>query len=284
LREIVCVLSHGLPFLKKRIALLAGDELNTAIARVEGCRTGEAKMTPGFNLHARYIIHTVGPRYNARYKTAAENALHSCYRVCVQLAKENRLKTVAFCIINSEKRGYPREEGAHIALRTLRRSMEHFKSDFERIVFCVENDADFELYRNLMRLYFPRNNDEYRLSCLKLPENCGNEWGETVIEERVIRVGALGFNSSDDDESDEEEVASSWLSPAEKAEKSALTTMTDVKEETVSRSIEDEEIEQRYLSYLKKVNLFKEYIHCSTHSFFLKRLKMSIFQNLKNWD
>lgn len=89
----------------RRLAAIAGEELGAAITRLDGCRTGEAKVTPGFNLRARYIIHTVGPRYNARYRTAAENALHSCYRGCVQLMKETRLRTVAFCVINSEKRG-----------------------------------------------------------------------------------------------------------------------------------------------------------------------------------
>ena len=92
-------------FSTRRIAILAGDELTGAISRLDGCRTGEAKITPGlrdssfrlvsvidqvafdagFNLLARYVIHTVGPRYNVRYKTAAENALHSCYRVSVQV-------------------------------------------------------------------------------------------------------------------------------------------------------------------------------------------------------
>ncbi len=52
-----------------------------------GCRTGEAKMTEGFNLAARFIIHTVGPKYKAKYRTAAESSLYSCYRNVMQLAK-----------------------------------------------------------------------------------------------------------------------------------------------------------------------------------------------------
>jgi O-acetyl-ADP-ribose deacetylase (regulator of RNase III) len=104
---------NDISYTTKRIARLAGEELNSAIARLDGCRTGEAKITGGFNLHAQYVLHTVGPRYNARYATAAENALHSAYRGCMQLAKENRLETVAFCIINSEKKGYPKEPGGN---------------------------------------------------------------------------------------------------------------------------------------------------------------------------
>ncbi len=246
-------------FFTKRLATLSGPELGAAIARLDGCRTGEAKITPGFLLHARYIVHTVGPRYNARYKTAAENALHSCYRGCVQVAKENRLRSIAFCVINSEKRGYPRDEGAHIALRTLRRSLEHFRLDFDRIVFCVDNEADLALYSSLMAVYFPRNAAELRAAAAVLPEECGNEWGETVIEERIIRVGKVGGGGSSEDEGDDDgEVASSWLSPQEKNEekKNALTTMSPAKEErSGSESTitpEDEETERRYVSYLQR--------------------------------
>ena len=52
-----------------------------------GCRTGEAKLTKGYNLPARFVIHTVGPRYNIKYKTAAESALYNCYRNVLMLAK-----------------------------------------------------------------------------------------------------------------------------------------------------------------------------------------------------
>ena len=133
----------------------AGPELAVEVAKLEGCRTGESKATKGYSLPARYVvaavaaaaqsrtcsqnkhirtyphvrislcvcvcsfvIHTVGPRYNVKYKTAAENALHSCYRSCLQVAVENELHSVGFCVVNSIKRGYPREDGAHIALRT----------------------------------------------------------------------------------------------------------------------------------------------------------------------
>jgi hypothetical protein len=71
--------------------------------------------------------------------------------------------------------------------------MEHFKSDLKMVVFCFDNDADVELYSSLMRVYFPRTQSEYESASRILPEDCGNEWGETVIEERVIRVSKLGL-------------------------------------------------------------------------------------------
>ena len=73
--------------------------------------------------------------------------------------------------------------------------MEHFKADFDRIVFCVETESDLELYGRIFKLYFPRNEAELQAAAAVLPEDCGNEWGETVIEERTIRVGALVRNS-----------------------------------------------------------------------------------------
>lgn len=66
----------------------------------------------------RHVIHTVGPRFNVKYRTAAESALHNCYRSTLELLKESGLSTVGFSVINSIRRGYPPEAGAHIALRT----------------------------------------------------------------------------------------------------------------------------------------------------------------------
>ena len=82
-------------------------------------RTGEAKISKGYNCPARFIIHTVGPKYNLKYKTAAETALHFAYRNVLSIARENEISSIAIAPINSLKRGYPPDEGAHIALRKL---------------------------------------------------------------------------------------------------------------------------------------------------------------------
>lgn len=80
------------------------------------CRTGEVRVTQGHELPARYIIHTVGPKYNIKYQSAAENTLHACYRNVMQKTCEMGLHSLALCVINSVKRNYPPDEGAHIAL------------------------------------------------------------------------------------------------------------------------------------------------------------------------
>jgi len=169
----------------------AGPELVEEIGRCDHCRTGEARVTKAYNLPARFIIHTVGPRYNDKYKTAAENALHNCYRSCLEGLKENNLHTIAFPVINSQKRGYPSEPGSHIAIRTVRRFLEHWGKDIETIVFCVHTVDDFKLYSRVLSMYFPRSKRDLILAKEELPRDTGNEYGETVIEERKIRISAF---------------------------------------------------------------------------------------------
>jgi len=165
--------------------------LQEEIARCEHCRTGETRVTKAYNLPARFVIHTVGPRYNDKYKTAAENALHNCYRSCLESLKENSLHTIAFPVVNSQKRGYPPEAGSHIAIRTVRRFLEHWGKDIEMVVFCVANTDEYKLYSRVLALYCPRNKRELLTAKEELPRDTGNEFGETVIEERKIRISAF---------------------------------------------------------------------------------------------
>jgi len=165
----------------------AGPETLEEITKLEACRTGEARICKSYNLPSRYIIHTVGPRYNDKYRTAAENALHSCYRSCLELLKENHLTSITFPVVNSQKRGYPPEQGAHIAIRTVRRFLEHWGKDIQSVVFCV-NPEEYKLYSKILPLYFPRDRKELQISKDELPRDTGNEFGETVIENRIIRI------------------------------------------------------------------------------------------------
>jgi len=133
----------------------------------------------------------VGPRYNEKYKTAAENALHSCYKSALTLLKEKNLTSIAFPVINSQKRGFPPENGAHVAIRTVRRFLEHFGTGINSVIFCFANQIDLSRYNKILPLYFPRNYDEELFSKEELPRDIGNEFGETVIEERKIKITAF---------------------------------------------------------------------------------------------
>jgi O-acetyl-ADP-ribose deacetylase (regulator of RNase III) len=94
-------------------------ELRAACAALGGCATGDAKATPGFRLPARFIIHTVGPRYRDGRHGEPE-LLASCYRRCLEVADELGARSVAFPAISTGAYGYPPDEAARIAVRTLR--------------------------------------------------------------------------------------------------------------------------------------------------------------------
>ncbi|XP_027481802.1 ganglioside-induced differentiation-associated protein 2 isoform X3 [Zalophus californianus] len=169
------------------IFMLAGPDLKEDLHKLKGCRTGEAKLTKGFNLAARFIIHTVGPKYKSRYRTAAESSLYSCYRNVLQLAKEQSMSSVGFCVINSAKRGYPLEDATHIALRTVRRFLEIHGETIEKVVFAV-SELEEATYQKLLPLYFPRSLKEECRSLPYLPADIGNAEGEPVVPERQIRI------------------------------------------------------------------------------------------------
>ncbi|XP_017164516.1 ganglioside-induced differentiation-associated protein 2 [Poecilia reticulata] len=144
---------------------LAGPELREELVKLKGCRTGEAKLTKGFNLAARFIIHTVGPKYKAKYRTAAESSLFSCYRNVMQLAAY-----VTWC----DK-------------RTVRRFLENHGNGIDTVVFAV-SDTEESVYKKLLSLYYPRSEEEERRCLPLIPADIGNSEGEPVVPERQIRI------------------------------------------------------------------------------------------------
>ncbi|KAK6790592.1 hypothetical protein AABB24_027529 [Solanum stoloniferum] len=169
----------------------AGPGLAEECTTLGGCRTGMAKVTNAYDLPARRVIHTVGPKYAVKYHTAAENALSHCYRSCFELLIENGLKSIAMGCIYTEAKSYPREPAAHVAIRTVRRFSEKQKDKVEAIVFCTTTSQDTEIYKRLLPLYFPRDKHEEEVALLKLPADVGDENGETTIDERKIRIKPL---------------------------------------------------------------------------------------------
>nr|QSG73581.1 ganglioside-induced differentiation-associated protein 2 [Alvinella pompejana] len=172
----------------ERLLKRAGPDLQKDLSsNVKVCRTGEARLTKGYQLPARYVIHTVGPRYNLKYKTAAESALFNSYRSVLQIVREKQMSSVALCCIHASRRGYPPQEGAHIALRTVRRFLEKYGDTIDTVVFVVTGE-DEDVYISLLPLYFPRSEHEEDFAAYQLPDDVGNEDGEPVIKERQIRI------------------------------------------------------------------------------------------------
>lgn len=116
-----------------------GPELLAECRTLGGCRTGEAKITKGYNLPARFVIHTVGPVYYEHTPSEAEALLTSCYENSLNLAKEKGLKTIAFPLISAGVYGYPQRDAIRVAVET----MKLHQDDFEEITPVLFGKREF---------------------------------------------------------------------------------------------------------------------------------------------
>ena len=126
----------------------AGHQLLEACRLLGGCQTGEAKITPGFQLPARFVIHTVGPVW--RGGSFGEPALlAACYKNSLRLAAQHDLTSIAFPSISTGVFGFPFEQAARIALQTARESLSD-PSSIEKVIFCCFSQSDLEFYQDLL--------------------------------------------------------------------------------------------------------------------------------------
>ena len=120
----------------------AGPELVFECRMLHGCKTGEAKITKGYRLKARHIIHTVGPVWNGGTKNEPE-LLANCYRNSLALAQSHRLTSLAFPAISTGVYGYPKEPAAEIAVREVKAH----SGTLERVIFCCFDKEIADLHR-----------------------------------------------------------------------------------------------------------------------------------------
>lgn len=126
----------------------AGKELLAVCRTLNGCKTGDAKITKGYNLPAKFVIHTVGPVWNGGKSNEPEK-LASCYRRSLEVAIEHGIKTIAFPNISTGVYGYPKKEAAKIATQTVAEFLEkHDKID--QVIFSVFDNENFEYYNELL--------------------------------------------------------------------------------------------------------------------------------------
>lgn len=123
----------------------AGPELLAECKQLNGCETGQAKITQGYRLPARYVIHTVGPIWRGGDRREAE-LLTSCYKNCMALASSHNIKTIAFPAISCGIYGYPIKEAAKIAVRTIKEYTQK-NLDFEYIYFVCYNSEILQAYQ-----------------------------------------------------------------------------------------------------------------------------------------
>lgn len=126
----------------------AGPKLLAECVALMGCKTGNAKITLGYNLPAKHVIHTVGPVWHGGSKGEPE-LLASCYRRSLEVAVENEVKSIAFPCISTGVYRYPREDACRIAVSTVKEFVDKHP-EIEKVIFVCFGQDDFELYRKAM--------------------------------------------------------------------------------------------------------------------------------------
>ena len=144
--------NHGC--IDNAIHTFAGVQLRLACAELMAKQghdepTGQAKLTPAFDLPCRYVIHTVGPIVGGRLTERDCELLRSCYRSCLALADEKRLESIAFCCISTGEFHFPNERAAEIAIQAVKDYKKETKSGI-KVIFDVWKNKDYEIYNRLL--------------------------------------------------------------------------------------------------------------------------------------
>lgn len=126
----------------------AGEQLLEECKTLNGCKTGMSKITKGYNLPAKYVIHTVGPIWHGGEKDEPE-LLANCYKSSIQLAVENKLSTIAFPNISTGVYRFPKHYAAKIALRIIKKELEKNNS-IKKVIFVAFDDENYTIYKELL--------------------------------------------------------------------------------------------------------------------------------------
>ena len=132
---------------------VAGEDLLKECRTLGGCETGQSKITKGYKLPAKHIIHTVGPILRKVGENDAKKLLKSCYTTCLELMKEHELKTIALCCISTGIYGYPNDKASKVAFNTVVEWMDNNPGVLDQVIFCIFLPKDLELYTDLMAEY-----------------------------------------------------------------------------------------------------------------------------------
>jgi O-acetyl-ADP-ribose deacetylase (regulator of RNase III) len=126
----------------------AGKQLLEECRTLNGCETGEAKITRGYNLPAKYVIHTVGPVWYGGNKNEVQ-LLEDAYKNSLELAAKKEIKSIAFPNISTGVYRFPKEQAAQIAIKTVKDFLQKNSNDV-KVIFCVFSDEDYEIYKGLL--------------------------------------------------------------------------------------------------------------------------------------
>lgn len=126
----------------------AGPELYDECETLDGCDTGSAKITDGYELPSKKVIHAVGPIYWKEGKTASAELLAGCYQTSLELAVANGCKSIAFSALSTGVYGYPSSDASLVALETVRKFLDDKAADLDRVIFCNFLEKDEVAYFN----------------------------------------------------------------------------------------------------------------------------------------
>ncbi len=126
----------------------AGNELLEECRKLNGCKTGEAKITMAYLLPSKYVIHTVGPVWQGGNSGEPEK-LASCYRNSLNIAVNKNVKTIAFPNISTGVYGYPKNEAAQIAINEISKFLKK-ENKISKVIFCVFDEENYAIYKKLL--------------------------------------------------------------------------------------------------------------------------------------
>ena len=130
---------------------VAGRSLLDECKTLNGCETGQSKITKGYNLPAKYVIHTVGPVWSGGNKQERE-LLKSCYYTALELARKNNIKTIAFPSVSCGVYRFPIEEACKIAISTVKEYLNNYDG-FEKVIFINPSEDIVEIYEKILTSY-----------------------------------------------------------------------------------------------------------------------------------
>ncbi|XP_006500314.1 ADP-ribose glycohydrolase MACROD2 isoform X11 [Mus musculus] len=176
----------------------AGPCLLAECRNLNGCETGHAKITCGYDLPAKYVIHTVGPIARGHINGSHKEDLANCYQSSLKLVKENNLRSVAFPCISTGIYGFPNEPAAVIALGTIKEWLAKNHQEVDRIIFCVFLEVDFKIYKKKMNEFFPvdDNNEGTDADMKEDSDESGPEEKQTAEEMEGQSQEADGVNTT----------------------------------------------------------------------------------------
>ncbi|KAM4903983.1 ADP-ribose glycohydrolase MACROD2 [Sylvia borin] len=185
----------------------AGPCLVAECRNLSGCETGQAKITCGYDLPAKYVIHTVGPIARGHLTDTHKENLASCYKSSLKLAKEYNIRSIAFPCISTGIYGFPNEPAAVIALNTTKEWLSKNHNEVDRIIFCVFLEVDYKIFKKKMGEFFPlddANEEGAQLSEEQedqppSPTNSKEEQPEDLQDDAEGGDGAADKQNTDDE-------------------------------------------------------------------------------------